>query len=105
VNGQNDTQTGAALYLGAATSVLVESLLRRGRDTDLVDAQAAIDALAAVPTEPNFVVYQLPLLKTRALLARAQDDSRGYQTYADRYKAFAKALDFEGHMATAIATE
>jgi adenylate cyclase len=99
------SETGAALYLGAATSVLVESLLATRRNTDLIEAQDAIEALAAVTTDPGFVVYQLPLLKTRALLAKARDDAERYRTYADRYMALAQTLDFEGHMATALATD
>jgi adenylate cyclase len=95
-------ETGATLYLGAATTVLVQSLLRRGRGADLDDAQAAIDSLAAVPTDPGFV-HELPLLRMRALLARAREDDRGYRTCADRYLAMARALEFEGHLATARA--
>jgi adenylate cyclase len=94
-------ETGATLYLGAATTVLVESLLRRGRGTD--PAQAAIDSLAAVPTDPGFVLYELPLLRMRALLARTREDDRGYRTCADRYLVMAHALEFEGHLATARA--
>jgi adenylate cyclase len=94
-------ETGALLYLGAATSVLVESLLRRGRDTDVDEAKAAIGTLAAVPTDPGFVLYELPLLRMRALLARADDDERDYRACADRYLARAQALEFEGHLATA----
>jgi hypothetical protein len=94
-------ETGAMLYLGAATSVLVESLLRRGRDTDVDEAKAAIGTLAAVPTDPGFVLYELPLLRMRALLARAHDDERGYRPCADRYFAMAQALEFEGHLAIA----
>lgn len=97
--------TGAALYLGAATSVLVESLLGRGRSSDLVDGQAAVDILAGSSTEPNFVVYRLPLLKAQALLAQSRGDARGYQAYADSYMALAHALDFGGHAPTALATE
>jgi len=97
------TESGAPLYLGAATSVLVESLLRRGRGTDPDEAQAAIELLAAVPTDPGFVLYELPLLRMRALLARARGDDRGYRTCADRYFATAQALEFEGHLATAHA--
>jgi class 3 adenylate cyclase len=96
-------ETGAALYLGAATSVLVESLLRRGRGTDVHEAQAAIDTLAAVPTDPGFVLYELPLLRMRALLAQASGDDGGYRTCADRYFAMAQALEFEGHLMTARA--
>jgi adenylate cyclase len=49
------------------------------------------------------VLYELPLLRMRALLARARDDERGYRAYADRYFAIAQALDFEGHLAIALA--
>ena len=94
-------ETGAALDLGATTSVLVETLLRRGRPADFNEARIAIDALAAVPTDPGFVFYELPLLRMRALLASAQGDDGAYRTYADRYVAMAHALRFEGHMATA----
>jgi adenylate cyclase len=96
-------ETGAALDLGATTSVLVETLLRRGRPADFNEARIAIDALAAVPTDPGFVFYELPLLRMRALLASAQGDDGAYRTYADRYVAMAHALQFEGHMATARA--
>jgi adenylate cyclase len=98
-------ETGAVRFLGAVTSVLVESLLGRGRDVDLIEAQGAIETLAAVPTDPGFVLYQLPLLKARALLARTREDALGYRTYADRYLALAQALNFEGHMATALAPQ
>jgi hypothetical protein len=65
---------GEMIYRGPATTVLVETLLRRSAPGDLQEAQAAIDRLAAVPTEPGFVLHQLPLLRLRALLARAQGD-------------------------------
>ncbi len=50
-------------YRGPPTSVLVEALLRRNADGDVQQAQAAIDRLAAVPTEPGFVLHELPLLR------------------------------------------
>lgn len=96
-------ETGAALYLGTATSLLVESLLRRGRTTDLKEAQAAVNTFAAVPTDPGSVHYELPLLRMQALLARARDDEEGYGISADRYLAMAQKLKFEGHLATAHA--
>ncbi len=67
-------ETGAALHLGAATSVLVESLIRRCRGKDLDEAQAAVETLAAVPADSGFVRHELPLLPMRALLARASWD-------------------------------
>jgi hypothetical protein len=45
-------ETGSALYLGAATSGLVESLLARGRELDLSAAQDAIEALAGRADRP-----------------------------------------------------
>jgi hypothetical protein len=96
-------ETGAALYLGPATSLLVESLLRRGRNTDLAEAQAVVNTLAAAPTDSGFVPYELALLRMRALLAEARGDDGGYRTYADRYLAMAQTLEFAGHLAIARA--
>ena len=57
---------GDALSLGEATRVLVESLLQRATSADLKEAQAAIDRLAAEPTDPGFVLFEVPLLRLRA---------------------------------------
>lgn len=84
------------LFRGPATTVLVESLLHRGTETDLGEAQAAIDQLAAVPTEPGFVLYEVPLGRLRALLARAHGDEAAYRGLADRYRAMAKGLASRG---------
>ncbi|HEY1841498.1 MAG TPA: hypothetical protein VGG53_15000, partial [Mycobacterium sp.] len=70
---------------------------------DLQEAQAAIDRLAAVPTEPGFMVYQVALLGLRALLARARGEAAGYRDFADRYRQLATSLGYEGHTATAAA--
>jgi len=98
-------ETGAMLYVGAATTVLVESLLRRGRAADLDEAQTAINSLAAVSIDPGLVLYELPLLRMRALLARAREDDGSYRSCAHRYLATAQTLEFEGHLATAHAME
>ena len=94
---------GEMIYRGPPTSILVEALLRRNADGDVQQAQAAIDRLAAVPTEPGFVLHELPLLRLRALLAQAQGDEAAYRDYRDRYRAMAKTLGFEGHIAWAEA--
>jgi adenylate cyclase len=49
------------------------------------------------------VLNELPLVRLRALLARAHRDEVGYRDYADRYREMACATGFEGHMATAEA--
>ncbi len=87
----------------AATAVLVQSLIQRGSDADLVDAADEIERLAAVPTDPGFVLNEIQLLRMRALLARARGEDAGYRDFADRYSAMAKSLGFEGHMAIAEA--
>jgi len=95
--------SGEKLWPGLATTALVEALLLRGRDSDLIRAKAAIDRLAAVPTDPGFVLHELPLLRLRALLASAHDDADAYRHYRDRYRAMATELDFQGHMKLAAA--
>jgi adenylate cyclase len=91
--------------LAAATAVLVNALLRRGGPADLREAQAAIDRLAAVRTEPGFVVNDLWLLRMRALEAQARADEMAYHDYRDRYRAMANSLGFEGHIAWAEAMD
>ena len=86
-----------------ATVVLVEALLRRRADGDLQQAQAAIDRLAEVPTEAGLVMFELWPLRLRALVVRAAGDEAGYREFADRYRAMATSLGFEGHMALADA--
>jgi adenylate cyclase len=81
----------------------VQALVQRRGDADLGDAQASIDRLAAVPTDPGFVLNELVLLRLRALLARAHGDAAGYRDYRDRYRAMATSLGFEGHIVWAEA--
>jgi adenylate cyclase len=92
---------GGCIWDAFAVASLVELLLERGEQGDVSESQAAIDRLAAVPTDPGFVVNDLWLLRMRALLAQAHDDKAAYLDYRDRYLAMAKSLGFEGHMAWA----
>jgi adenylate cyclase len=90
--------SGGCIWTGLATSVLVEALLQRGGDGDLEEAERAIAQLAAVPTDPGFVVHDISLLRLRALLARARQDEAAYHDYRDRYRAMATSLAFEGQI-------
>ena len=84
---------------GALTAaVLVEALRRRGRASDLHEARSVIDRLAAVPTDPGFVIHEVWLLRLRALLSKAHGDETAFRGYRDRYRAIATSLGFEGHM-------
>ena len=87
----------------SATCVLVETLLDRGANGDAVDAEAAIERLAAAPADDRLVIREICLLRLRALLARAQSDETAYRDYRDRYRAMATSLGYEGHMAWAEA--
>jgi hypothetical protein len=76
----------------------VETLLERGADDDVAEAEAAIERLAAAPTDEGLVLRDIWLLRLRALLAKAQGDEAGYRDYRDRYRDMATSLGFEGRM-------
>lgn len=86
---------GDMIWRGRATEVLVDLLIRRGSPGDLREAHAAIDRLAAVPTDPGFVLHELPLLRSRAVLARAQGDEKGSRNFMECHRARAAAAGFE----------
>ena len=86
-----------------ATGVLVETLLERGTDGDVAEAEAAIERLAAAPADEGLVVRDIWLLRLRALLARAHGDAAAYAHFRDRYRDMARTLGFEGHIAWAEA--
>ncbi len=86
-----------------ATGVLVETLLERGTENDIVDAEAAIERLAAAPADDGLAIRDVWLLRVRALLARARGDAAAYAHLRDRYCTMAKSLGFEGHIAWAEA--
>ena len=69
-----------------------------GTDTDVAEAETAIERLAAAPTDPGFVLNEVWLLRLRALLARARGDDAAYADFRDRYRNMAKTLGFEGHL-------
>jgi len=84
-----------------ATGVLVKALLERGADGDV--AGAAIERLAAAPTDDGLAARDIWLLRLRALLARAQGDPAAYTHFRDCYREMARTLGFEGHIAWADA--
>ncbi|NVN50099.1 hypothetical protein HLY00_949 [Mycolicibacterium hippocampi] len=98
-----EIRCGEGINRGWSTSVLVEALLARKRVGDLAEAGAAIDRLAAMPTEPMFLYHELPLLRLRAMAARAAGDQDGYVALRDCYRARAEQAGFDGHVALARA--
>jgi class 3 adenylate cyclase/RecA/RadA recombinase len=83
--------------------LLVETLLDRGAEGDVVEADAAIERLAATPGDDGLAVRDIWLLRLRALLARAHGDAAAYTHLRDRYRDMARTLGFEGHIAWAEA--
>ena len=86
-----------------ATGVLVETLLERGTESDVVVAEAAIERLAATPTDDDTTLRDIWLLRLRALLARARGEGVRYLDFLNRYRNMATSLGFEGHIAWAEA--
>lgn len=84
-----------------ATAVFAETLLERGNDTDVDEAAAAIDWLASASHGECPAALEVILLRLRALLARARGDEQTYRDLAAGYRAMAKSLGFEGHLALA----
>ena len=69
------------------------------------DTAMICNRLAAEPTDPGFVLFEVPLLRLRALLAQAHGDAATYAQFRDRYRDMAKTLGFEGHIAWAEAMQ
>ena len=80
------------------TGVLAETLLDRGAESDVAEAEAAIERLAEAPADDGLAIREIWLLRSRALLARAQGGEAAYRDYRDRYRTMATSLGFEGHM-------
>ena len=90
-------QAGRLGYGVWATGVLAETLLERGAEDDLTEAQEAIDRLANLPADEGWAMREITLLRLRALLSRARGDDVPYRDFRDRYRDMARSLGFEGH--------
>jgi ATP/maltotriose-dependent transcriptional regulator MalT len=96
-------QAGNLFYGVWGTGMLVETLLERGAEGDLAEAQRAFDRLANLSADDGSAMLQITLLRLRALLARARGDNVAYRDLVSRYRAMAESLGFEGHIAMAEA--
>ncbi len=86
-----------------ATGVLVETLLARGTDDDVAEADSAIERLVAADTDDGLVLREVWLLRLRALLAQVRGEVAEYARLRDSYRDMATSLGFEGHIAWAEA--
>jgi len=90
-----DSSPGASL----PPSCFVETLLARGGEADLHDAQTAIDRLATAPVDmPDLNIC---VLRLRVLLAGARGDEAAYRNLSRQHRSTAIKLGRLGHMAMA----
>jgi len=102
-NALDDMARGGQVgYYIPTAGFLVEALLERGDDGDLVEAEAVTAAIGSAPADGS-VVRDIWVLRMRALLARARGDDADYRQLRDRYREMATSLGFEGHMQWAAA--
>ena len=88
---------------GVVTSaVFVRTLLDRGGEADVAEAEAVVDRMRTAPLEMAQECRDLWLLLVRTLLATRGDETT-YRDYRDHYRAMATSLGFEGHIAWAEA--
>jgi class 3 adenylate cyclase len=100
-----EIRSGEMMNRGWATTVLVDALLKRRAPGDLEHAQAAIDRLAAMKTEPVYLYHELPLLRMRTMVAKARGDGATYRGMRDRYRTRAEECSMDGHIAIAHAMD
>lgn len=86
-----------------ASGVLVHTLLERGAESDVAEAQATIERLATAPADDGMAMREILLLQLRALLARAHGDTETYASLRERYRETVTTLGFHGHIAWAAA--
>ncbi len=92
-------EKGQLAYGPAGTAYVVEALLARGSESDLAEAQCAIDRAATLPADEGLALRDIWVLRLRALLARGRGDDETYRDLVDDYRSLAKSLGFEGHIA------
>src|SRR5262249_10555995 len=68
--------------------------------SDVVEAEAATERFAAAPSDGSRV-RDVWLLRLRALVARARSDQASYRIFVSGYRAMAKSLGYECHIAGA----
>jgi class 3 adenylate cyclase len=104
--GLDELQRQGRLHGGygvVGATLLVEALLERGGEADVVEAEAAMDRLSDLAAEKGLVILDVILARLHTLLARARGDDAARRDLALRYREIAKAVDYEVHIAWAEA--
>ncbi|MGB3475130.1 MAG: adenylate/guanylate cyclase domain-containing protein [Mycobacterium sp.] len=90
-------EAGNVFYGVWGTGVLVETLVERGAEGDLTEADEAIHWLASLPAGQSSAMCEIALLRLTALLCRARGDVVAGAEAVNRYRALAESLGFELH--------
>ena len=98
-------QAGRLFYGVWGAGVLVETLLERGADGDLAEAQQVIDRLTDPLADDGSAIREITLLRLRALSARAKGDNDAHRDLVNRYRERAESLALEGHIDWAAAMD
>lgn len=94
-------RAGRPFFGVLGTGMLVETLLERGANGDLTEAEQAIERLANLRAQDDWAMRDITLLRLRALMARTCGDDDAYRVLVDRYRTMADTLGFDGHIAWA----
>ena len=90
-------QAGQHAWAIPPTSIFAETLLTRGGEADLQEAQTAIERLSAAPMD--VMDREIWVLRLRALLAGARGDEAAQRDFRQQHSAMATQLGRLGHMA------
>ncbi len=100
---EGEFASGHRIYRTSAVTSLVELIVERGTETDLLEAHALSDRLAQSPVEAGVVLNEVAVLHLRAQLAKAQCDAAALAGIVGEYRAKANAYGYQGHLAIADA--
>jgi class 3 adenylate cyclase len=91
-------QAGQFAWCLPPLAMFVETLVARGGEADLQEAQTAIERLAAAPNG-EMVDREIWGLRLRALVAGARGDAAAYREFLQQHRAMATRYGRLGHMA------
>jgi class 3 adenylate cyclase len=87
---------GSRVFVGCAGEALVGLLIERGSTDDLTEAHRIVDHWQ--DRRPGIPALDLWWLKSRALLAKMEGDSKGYAEFATQYLELCEKLDARGRL-------
>jgi hypothetical protein len=94
-------QAGLLSWCIMATAVFVETLLARGGEADLQEAETTLERLVAAPLDDGLLLREIWVLRLRALLARARGEEVAYRDLFQQYREMATSHGWQGHIAMA----